>query len=60
MTELVKGARGVAEGADREALKHEEEAIEVASQWAQEKLENFLLEVESVFLFWTMDMDLGS
>ena len=46
MTEMLKGVRGVAEGADREALKHEEEAVEVASQWAQGKLENFLLEVE--------------
>ena len=43
---MIKGARGMTEGADCEALKHEEEAVEVASQWAQEKLENFLLEVE--------------
>jgi hypothetical protein len=38
--------RSGAESADRTAINKEEEAVEVASQWAQEKLENFLLEVE--------------
>jgi hypothetical protein len=48
MSGFIENARGAVDGADRSALKHEEEAVEVASQWAQEKLENFLLEVEWV------------
>lgn len=47
MGDYLKTGRAFAEAADRDAIKHEEEAVEVASQWAQEKLENFLLEVEN-------------
>ncbi|KAH6971229.1 hypothetical protein BKA56DRAFT_694287 [Ilyonectria sp. MPI-CAGE-AT-0026] len=47
MSDMIQAARNVGETADRNALEKEEEAIEVASQWAQEKLENFLNEVES-------------
>jgi hypothetical protein len=46
MSQAAETGRAVVEAPDRAALKHEEEAVEVASQWAQEKLENFLLEVE--------------
>ncbi|KAF5667842.1 hypothetical protein FDENT_12009 [Fusarium denticulatum] len=44
MSGTIQAAMNVAEPADRNAL--EEEAIEVASQWAQEKIENFLSEIE--------------
>ncbi|KAF5970432.1 hypothetical protein FCOIX_10416 [Fusarium coicis] len=47
MSDMIQAARNVAETSDRNALEKEEEAIEVASQWAQEKLENFLNTVES-------------
>ncbi|KAJ4146066.1 hypothetical protein LMH87_004896 [Akanthomyces muscarius] len=47
MPDIIETVRDVAETADRNAVKKEEEAVEVASQWAQEKLENFLNEVES-------------
>ncbi|KAL1791776.1 hypothetical protein ACET3X_009527 [Alternaria dauci] len=47
MAAIATAARNMAESADREALQHEEEAVEVASQWAQEKLENFLASVEN-------------
>lgn len=50
MTDMVQGVRNAAESLDRNALQKEEEAVEVASQWAQEKLENFLTQVEYVFL----------
>ena len=43
---MLETGRNVAEAADHAALRKEEDAIEVASQWAQEKLENFLLNVE--------------
>lgn len=48
MPDIIETVRDVAETADRNAVKKEEEAVEVASQWAQEKLENFLNEVECV------------
>ena len=38
--------RNLLAAADKAALEAEEEAVEVASQWAQEKLDNFLTEVE--------------
>ncbi|KAB2098888.1 hypothetical protein AG0111_0g12908 [Alternaria gaisen] len=47
MAAVVTSARNMAESGDRDALQHEEEAVEVASQWAQEKLENFLASVEN-------------
>ncbi|KAG9187003.1 hypothetical protein G6011_10111 [Alternaria panax] len=47
MAAVPQAARNMAESADRDALQHEEEAVEVASQWAQEKLENFLTNVEN-------------
>lgn len=50
MTDMIQGVRNAAESLDRNALQKEEEAVEVASQWAQEKLENFLTQVEYVFL----------
>lgn len=43
---FVETGRNFAEASDRAALTTQEDAVEVASQWAQEKLENFLLEVE--------------
>ena len=46
MSDMIQAARNVAETSDRNALEKEEEAVEVASQWAQEKLENFLNTVE--------------
>ncbi|KAF5574407.1 hypothetical protein FPCIR_13600 [Fusarium pseudocircinatum] len=45
MSGTMQGAMNVADTVDRNAF--EEEAIEVASQWAQEKVENFLTEIES-------------
>ncbi|KAF5556323.1 hypothetical protein FMEXI_1165 [Fusarium mexicanum] len=45
MSDTMKAAMNVAETADRNAF--EEEAVEVASQWAQEKVENFLNDIES-------------
>ncbi|KAG5746114.1 hypothetical protein H9Q69_006692 [Fusarium xylarioides] len=45
MSDTRQAAMNVADPADRNAL--EEEAIEVASQWAQEKIENFLNDIES-------------
>ncbi|KAK3687873.1 hypothetical protein B0T22DRAFT_439455 [Podospora appendiculata] len=45
MPNLIQSARTVAETADRTALAKEEEAVEVASQWAQERLENFLAQL---------------
>lgn len=50
MTDMIQGVRNAAESLDRNSLQKEEEAVEVASQWAQEKLENFLTQVEYVFL----------
>ncbi|KAF5570833.1 hypothetical protein FPHYL_925 [Fusarium phyllophilum] len=44
MSDTIQAAMNVAETADRNALV--EEAIDVASQWAQEKIENFLNEIE--------------
>jgi hypothetical protein len=46
MTEMANGERDMTEGANREALKHEEEAFKAVSQWAQERLDDFLLEIE--------------
>jgi hypothetical protein len=43
---LVTSLRDTAEEPDRNALTKQEDAVQVAMQWAQEKLENFLLEVE--------------
>lgn len=54
MPDIIETVRDVAETADRNAVKKEEEAVEVASQWAQEKLENFLNEVEYVALSLTV------
>ncbi|KAF5689944.1 hypothetical protein FCIRC_1107 [Fusarium circinatum] len=45
MSGTMQGAMNVADTADRNAF--EEEAIEIASQWAQEKVENFLNDIES-------------
>ena len=39
-------ARQFVEKPDEGALQKQEEAVEVASQWAQEKIDNFLLEIE--------------
>ncbi|RBQ75715.1 hypothetical protein FVER14953_03500 [Fusarium verticillioides] len=44
MSDTIQAATNIAETADRNDLM--EEAIEIASQWAQEKIENFLSEVE--------------
>lgn len=44
MSDTAQAAMNVAETADRNAF--EEEAIEIASQWAQEKIENFLNDIE--------------
>ncbi|KAG9503562.1 hypothetical protein J7337_003513 [Fusarium musae] len=44
MSDTIQSATNIAETADRNALM--EEAIEIASQWAQEKIENFLSEIE--------------
>lgn len=49
MSDMIQSVRTVAETVDRNALVKEEEAIEVASQWAQERLDNFLSQVECVF-----------
>ena len=38
--------RNMAESADKAALAKQEECVEIASMWAQEKLEGFLKEVE--------------
>lgn len=46
MTETTKDVRGMTEGANREALKHEEEVFKLTSQMAQENLDNFLLEIQ--------------
>ncbi|KAI9801967.1 MAG: hypothetical protein M1825_003022 [Sarcosagium campestre] len=39
--------RNFVEKADEAALNKREEAVHVAAQWAQEKIDNFLLEIES-------------
>ncbi|KAG4255465.1 hypothetical protein FPRO04_03997 [Fusarium proliferatum] len=44
MSDTAQAAMNVAGTADRNAF--EEEAIEIASQWAQEKMENFLNDIE--------------
>ncbi|KAF5573448.1 exonuclease VII small subunit domain-containing protein [Fusarium pseudoanthophilum] len=44
MSDTIQAATNIADTADRNALM--EEAIEIASQWAQEKIENFLGEIE--------------
>lgn len=44
MSDTAQPAMNVAGTADRNAF--EEEAIEIASQWAQEKIENFLNDIE--------------
>ncbi|KAI9697883.1 MAG: hypothetical protein M1820_007670 [Bogoriella megaspora] len=41
------GVRSFMEKDDQAALEKQEEAVHVASQWAQEKIDNFLLEIES-------------
>ena len=38
------------EKADEGALQKQEEGIHVAVEWAQEKIDNFLLEIEYVHL----------
>jgi hypothetical protein len=42
----LESGRALVESSDANALKKQEEAVEVASQWAQEKIENFMLELE--------------
>jgi hypothetical protein len=42
----MEAARSTAEAPDKAALTNQEEAVEIASMWAQEKLEGFLKEVE--------------
>lgn len=44
MSDTAQAAMNVAGMADRNGF--EEEAIEIASQWAQEKIENFLNDIE--------------
>ena len=41
-------ARKPLEKADEGALQKQEEGIHVAVEWAQEKIDNFLLEIEYV------------
>ena len=43
MTDIL---RNHLEKADEAALTKQEEGIQVAVQWAQEKIDNFLLEIE--------------
>lgn len=38
--------RNFVEKPDEDALHKQEEGVEVAAQWAHEKIENFLLELE--------------
>jgi len=45
MPDVFETGRSFVKGADEGAIKKQEEAVEVASQWAQEKIENFLLEL---------------
>ena len=44
MSDTTQATMNVAQTADRNAFA--EEAIEVASQWAQEKVENFMNDIE--------------
>jgi hypothetical protein len=46
MAGMLESGRAFMETADSNALQKQEEAVEVASQWAQEKIENFMLELE--------------
>ena len=38
--------RNPVEKEDEAALEKQEESVQVAAQWAQEKIDNFLLEIE--------------
>lgn len=43
---MVETIRSTVDKADESALQKQEEGIHVAVQWAQEKIDNFLLEIE--------------
>ncbi|PVH72132.1 hypothetical protein DL98DRAFT_611827 [Cadophora sp. DSE1049] len=47
MSNVLETLQDAVKAADRRALEQQEDTIAVASQWAQEKLENFISEVES-------------
>jgi hypothetical protein len=48
MSGFVGTVRTGASGADKEAVKQQEEGVQVASQWAQEKIDAFLAAIEYV------------
>ena len=48
MSEATAAIKGLVEKDDKAALEKQEEAVHVATQWAQEKIDNFLLEIELV------------
>lgn len=50
MTDPLKLGRDAISKTDEAELTKQEEGIQVAVQWAQEKIDNFLLEIEQVTL----------
>ena len=46
MSDMVGTVRSAVEKGDEANLNKQEEAVHVAVQWAQEKIDNFLLEIE--------------